>query len=158
MPLKYAIIDQPTEVNVGLTGDLDAHAPQTFNEIAGRLATGKTVVFHCGRVASINSLGARAWINAMTQLGKRYSIEYRECPLVMVEYTRVLPAFMPSGRITSAHAAFSCRICGLVETKVVAASGFNADTYGTQRCAKCGAALEPDLDAEDYQQLFGRGG
>ena len=136
-----------------LSGVLDELAAPTLSEVSARLGPGTRAVFELGELKRINSLGVRAWVDFMKQLGAR-EIVFRRCSPAFVDQLNTVSDFRGEGRVESFLAPYVCESSGNVfyEELTVGKDITKEDqsALSGRRCAECPEPLVFDDLPERY--------
>ncbi len=132
---------------VRLEGSLnESLVPETISA----LGDGRAIVFDVANVARITSYGVRQWIRGLAVLRERTPRMFLEnCSYAWVSQLNMIQGFAEKVVVVSVLAPMVCTGCEAEsKTPVDVRNGPPADL--TERCKKCGAALELEEDPASY--------
>lgn len=73
----------------------------------------KVVILDLDKVASLNSMGLRNWLNWVKKIRAKAQIVFRSCPRTVVDQMNILNGFLPMGALVeSFYIPFYCDSCG----------------------------------------------
>ena len=151
--MKITVAPQGDTTLVTLKGNLTEEAEAELLTLPSQLVTAK-VVFDFGGVAHLNSYGIARWYRFVSEAAKRSRLEFRNCPLNVVETMTMLPRFTSGGAVTSLLVPYTCDECGTTSTICVdCAKAEAASALPPSLCAKCGSASSPDVDPEVFREF-----
>ena len=138
-----------TEMKISVGGVIDEDADFTPHALTG--ATSAKLFL--GGVKSINSCGIREWIKWIGTAGMA-SIEYVECPKIIVDQINMVQGFLPSqGKVLSFYVPYYSDDSG-TEKNVLFTYGQEYGDQGLQKTPEvkdeAGAAMEMDVVEAKY--------
>ena len=138
-------------VTLALIGSIDGGAGTALTSVLQ--IKGKSLVFDCGGVDRIDSVGARDWVLFLAQLDGEAVYEFRRCRWVFMYYCSLLTPFYGKGVVRSFFADYVCRECA--DSSVILLEGDTMITppeaIDCQRCCRTGrmgtVACEADVSS-----------
>jgi len=148
-PHPLRIHDAGDHTEVTIIGVIDEHTDLTpLAALTGR------VRFDLHGVRRINSMGCRAWVDALKDLSTRAQLTFARCSPPIVDQLNMIHGFLAGGRVESFYGSMVCPTCDhdvqhLFEFDAVRDHGSLTEV----RCPKCSTPMELD-DLEDQYLLF----
>jgi anti-anti-sigma regulatory factor len=133
-----------------ISEDTESHLNNLVSKIPGNL-----LVDFKG-VSSVNSLGVRAWVNFMRQLGTDRSIAFENCTPDIVSQMVMIPNFRGHAKVQSVFGPFQCESCGETQQELFvvgknmpdASNGFDV---GEVKCRACGST---EIEFEEVEESY----
>jgi hypothetical protein len=148
-PHPVRVHDAGDHTEVTIIGVIDEHTDLTpLNALGGR------VRFDLHGVRRINSMGCRAWTEAIKDLSSRAQMTFARCSPPIVDQLNMIHGFFSGGRVESFYGSMVCPTCDtdqlhLFDFEAVRDHGSLTEV----RCPKCSTPMELD-DLEDQYLLF----
>lgn len=144
--LKIKIASESKRVKAILAGVIDEDA-----DLSSIVATKGPLILNLSDVQTINSLGVRAWVNFIKDLGSR-EVWYEECPPAIVRQLNMIPSFMGHAKVLSAYATYVCSNCDAEALVLVEHDKFKSgkvpDPIACEECKK--GKMEFDGQPQQY--------
>ncbi len=152
METSVQILQEKDYDKVVIVGPINEEAEVHFAKLPESL--GKKVVINFRQVAFINSLGVRAWINFMRELGNR-TLVFEECTPEIVNQINMIPNFKGNASIQSVFGTFFCSSCNTSQEELfVTGRNFPKGpdfTLTPVKCKKCG---QDNIEFEEVEDAF----
>ena len=137
------------QTEVTITGVVDEHI-----DLAPLAPVSGRVRIDLQGVRRINSVGVRAWVDAMKGLASRAQVTFTRCSPPIVDQLNMIHGFLAGARVESFYGAMICPTCetehlALFDVRAVQQQGHLTEV----RCPKCSTPMELD-DIEDEYLLF----
>jgi anti-anti-sigma regulatory factor len=146
---SFRVAERPEEMAIAIAGTIDEASAMKPPD-----ARGRRVIIDASGVQRINSLGVRAWVDLMEELGRQtYDIVLVKLPAVLVTQASMITSFLGNARVHSFTTPWICLKCNHATEQM---HGIADPVPETLRCANCGSTMELDWDRESY--LAFRGG
>jgi len=146
---QFRVHEQAREVSIAVSGVIDETSAMKPPD-----ARGRRVIIDASGVQRINSLGVRAWIDLMEELGRStYDIVLVNLPPVLVTQAGMISSFLGRAQVHSFMTPWVCLRCDHMEEKL---HGIAEAVPESLPCPRCRSAMELDWDRECY--LAFRGG
>lgn len=144
---NYEITEMGDKTHVKLIGSIDEDTDLT----PLLKLKNSSVVFHFQEINSINSCGIRTWVNFIREFGG--SIEFQECPPLIVRQMNMVPSFLGKARVDSVFVPYVCDGCDNEEMVLVSVEEYKKGTPvpETTPCNKCQSQdMEMDGNVKQY--------
>lgn len=140
---------------VSLDGELVAGVRGALDKVLQSVHTTE-LVFDCGGISRINSVGAGEWINFVEALERQVSqISFERCSVPFIVYCNAVRAFVgKNGKMRSFHFPVYCRRCDDTTPVLMKTVGLDLDAIECGPCATCGGACEPEADPSLYLEFL----
>jgi hypothetical protein len=116
-------------------------------------SAGANCIFDFGRVTAVNSSGIAEWMEFRAKFDKNRVVVLQALTPPVVTVANLMTAFVGTARIRSVFFPMVCTAClKPAESHLEIAPGFTPDKARDHKaaCPKCSAALEPQVDVDDY--------
>jgi anti-anti-sigma regulatory factor/DNA-directed RNA polymerase subunit RPC12/RpoP len=135
-------------INGPINEEAEIHLPKLVENL------GNSMVINFKQVTYINSLGVRAWINFIRDLGAR-KIVFQECTPEIVNQINMIPNFKGQAKIESVYGTYFCDDCSTTQA-VLFEAGKNLPTSEDIQlppiaCKNCGAE---GIEFEEVEEAF----
>lgn len=106
------------------------------------------LILNLSQVVDINSMGIKKWIDGIKMLqSKGKTLEYEECPEVIVECCNTTPDFTEGVTIHSFKVTFMCQNCKQYDTRMLQFSELDLEHIPPEfPCPQCGKTMIPEED------------
>lgn len=152
--MKTTLIKRQGTAEVALKGAMDESTPAELEPLLKKLA--KThVLFDASALASVNSLGFRAWLRFLKQLDSGSTFNFLRCPPCYVDFCNLLPSLSFAAKVTSVLVPYRCETCRApahfevkVEHRVPEAA------FEPLMCGECNGVLTAEAEPASYLEFL----
>jgi hypothetical protein len=152
--MKYKVKEDGDCSTIILDGDIDETIHNTLFELRSALKTPK-LIFDCKNVHLINSMGIAKWSSSLKDFEGSFDYRFRNVPRIFLDVVMMVPSFIEDKPIETFFITGECEKCSAEHPFPVQTSDFlESGDIPDAKCPKCGSALEPDADADEYLDYF----
>lgn len=152
MDTSIQITQEGETERITIVGPINEEAEIHLSKVVENV--GKNCIINFAQVTFINSLGVRAWINFIRELGNGRKIVFEECTPEIVNQINMIPNFKGNAEIKSVYGTYYCDECGHQQNYLFE----NGKTLPQSedinlpdiKCEKCGA----DMEFEEVEDAF----
>lgn len=149
-------IAAPDRAQVRLSGSINEDADVKLRMLLEQLAPYPFLEFDLAEVASIDSLGVRAWVHFLRGLREKAKmILLHRCSPDIISQVNMIPSFAQGAVIKSFFANYVCPSCDHLEKKLFETASIRPGTYPPGfDCPRCHSAVMETEELEDEYFAF----
>jgi len=138
-------------VDVVLAGILNEDSEIALQGLVIALQGFENIIFDFNGLATINSLGVRAWVLFLRQVETHRTLVFKACSAQVIHQVNMIPNFLGKAHIESFWVNYICESCDKIEKKLIQTSSLPAKTAPTPPpCPSCQKSMESEEIEDEY--------
>ena len=155
MPLNYKFELNDGVAEVHWNGGIDEDWNESISELSSKLTDNSK--FYFTNIDTLNSIGIRLWTQFITEVSTNRTIEFYDCPSLIIRLLSISDKFLGNAKISSFFVNFDCPECEselAIRFQVEQGMAAIQEEAKKIKCRSCGSAMDYQEDPDIYEEFL----